>query len=80
MSLLFSEETLTSIQSYIVLQRVERTKQEMIEGNLNITEIAWKLKYSSLAHLSNEFKKITGLTPTAFQRIIESRKVTEFNN
>jgi len=80
LSLLFSEETLTSIQSYIVLQRVERTKQEMIEGNLNITEIAWKLKYSSLAHLSNEFKKITGLTPTAFQRIIESRKVTEFNN
>jgi len=72
----FSEVTLNSIQSFIIYHRVERTKQEIIEGNLNISEIAWKLKYSSVAHLSNEFKKTTGLTPTGFQRIIKTRNQT----
>jgi len=76
----FSEVTLTSIQSYIILQRIERTKQEIIEGELTLTEIAWKLKYSSAAHLSNEFKKITGLSPTSFQQILESRKKTDFTS
>jgi len=76
----FVEITSISIQSYLIYQRIERTKQEIIEGKLNITQIAWKLKYSSVAHLSNEFKKITGLTPTGFQRIMKTRKKTELNH
>jgi len=76
----FAQVTLTSIQSYIIYHRIERTKQLIIEGELNVTEIAWKLNYSSVAHLSNEFKKITGLTPTGFQRIIGTRKETDINN
>lgn len=75
---IFSEVTFTSIQNYINLQKIERAKQEIIEGKDTLTEIAWKLNFSSVAHLSNDFKKITGLTPTAFQRIINKRKETDF--
>ena len=77
---IFSEVTCTSIQNFIVLQRIERAKQEIIEGKDTLTEISWKLNFSSVAHLSNEFKKITGLTPTAFQRIIKKRKEAEFTS
>ena len=76
----FSEVTFTSIQNYIVLQKIERAKQEIVEGKETLTEIAWKLNFSSVAHLSNEFKRITGLTPTAFQRIIIKRKETDFTS
>ena len=74
----FSEVTYTSIQNFIILQKIERAKQEIIEGKETLTEIAWNLKFSSVAHLSNEFKRITGLTPTAFQRIIQKRKENDF--
>lgn len=77
-SSVFSEVTFTSIQNYIILQKIERAKQELIEGKETLTEIAWNLNFSSVAHLSNEFKKTTGLTPTAFQRIIKKRKETDF--
>lgn len=77
-SSIFSEVTFTTIQNFIILQKIERAKQEIIEGKQTLTEIAWKLSFSSVAHLSNEFKRITGLTPTAFQRIIKKRKETEF--
>lgn len=73
----FSEITFTSIQNFTILHRIERAKQEIIEGKFSLTEIAWRLSFSSVAHLSNEFKKITGLTPTAFQRIMKKRKETE---
>ena len=76
LSATFSEVTFSSIQSFIILQKIERVKQEIIEGKNTLTQIAWKLNYSSVAHLSGEFKKITGLTPTAFQRIIKKRKET----
>ena len=76
---IFSEVTFTSIQNYINLQKIERAKQEIIEGKDTLTEIAWKLNFSSVAHLSNDFKKITGLTPSAFQRIIKKRKETDFS-
>jgi AraC-like DNA-binding protein len=79
-SAIFSEVTFTSIQNFIILQKIERVKQEIIEGKDTFTEIAWKLNFSSVAHLSNEFKKITGLTPTAFQRIIIKRKETDFTS
>ena len=70
----FSDVTFSSIQNFIILQKIERVKQEIIDDKQTLTEIAWKLNYSSVAHLSNEFKRITGLTPTAFERIIKKRK------
>ncbi len=71
---LFSEVTYISIENYIILQRIERAKQLLITNELTITEIAWKLNYSSIAHLSNQFKNVTGLTPSLFQRIINERR------
>lgn len=72
-SKLFSEVTYTSIENYIILQKIERAKELLISNELTITEIAWKLNYSSVAHLSNQFKNVTGLTPSMFQRIINKR-------
>ena len=74
----FSEVTFTSIQNFINLHKIERAKQEIIGGKDTLTEIAWKLNFSSVAHLSNDFKKITGLSPSAFQRIIKKRKEANF--
>ena len=74
LSSIFSEVTYSSIENFIILQKIERAKQMIIEGKETLTEIAWQLNYSSVAHLSNQFKKTTGLTPTAFQRIIKKRK------
>ncbi|CAN5643551.1 hypothetical protein BH11BAC2_BH11BAC2_22120 [soil metagenome] len=73
LSNLFSELTFSSIENFIILQKIERAKQLIIANELTLTEIAWQLNYSSVAHLSNQFKKTTGLTPTAFQRIIKNR-------
>jgi AraC-like DNA-binding protein len=77
---LFSEVTYTTIENFIILQKTERAKQLIITNELTITEIAWKLSYSSLAHFSNQFKGTTGLTPTAFQRIINKRRTIESKN
>ena len=73
LSKIFSEVTYTSIENFMIIQRVERAKQLIIEEKLTCTEVAWKMNYSSVAHLSNQFKKTTGLTPREFQRIIEKR-------
>lgn len=73
LSKIFSEVTYTSIENFMIIQRVERAKQLIIEEKLSTSEVAWKMNYSSVAHLSNQFKKTTGLTPRAFQRIIEKR-------
>lgn len=80
MSNIFSEVTFTSIQKFIILQKIERAKHEIIESKESLTEIAWKLNFSSVAHFSHEFKKNTGLTPSAFQRIIKKRKETNFTS
>jgi AraC-like DNA-binding protein len=74
LSKLFSEVTYTSIENFIIIQKIERVKQLIIDDELNLTEIAGKLSYSSVAHLSGQFKKITGITPSAFQRIIKKRR------
>jgi AraC-like DNA-binding protein len=74
LSNLFSEVTYSSIANFIILQKIERAKQLIIEDKLTLTEVAWKLNYSSVSHLSNQFKKITGLTPSVFQRIVKKRK------
>src|SRR5690606_11177729 len=74
LSNLFSEVTHTSIENYVILKKVDQAKELMIHNNLTLTEIAYRLNYSSVAHLSYQFKKTTGLTPTKFQRILLRRK------
>jgi AraC-like DNA-binding protein len=74
LSTLFSEATFTSIENFIILRKVDHVKELMSNTELTLTEIAYKLDYSSVAHLSGQFKKTTGLTPTAFQNILEKRK------
>jgi len=74
LSNLFSEVTYTSIENFIILQKIERAKQLILTNELTFTEIAWKLNYSSVAHFSTQFKNVTGLTPSAFQRIISKRR------
>lgn len=71
---LFSDVTYTSIENFIILQKIELTKQLIISSELSLTEIAYQLNYSSVAHLSTQFKNTTGITPSAFQRIIAKRK------
>ena len=76
LSTLFSETTHTSIENYIILSKVDKAKDLLINTDLNLTEVAYQLHYSSVAHLSRQFKKTTGLTPSLFQKIIEKRKST----
>jgi len=77
LSNLFSEITYTSVENFVILQKIERAKQMMISNHYTLTEIAFHLNYSSVAHLSNQFKKITGLTPSSFQRIIKVRRAQQ---
>ncbi|MBP1839448.1 helix-turn-helix domain-containing protein [Formosa algae] len=71
----FSEVTYSSIENFVILKKIDYAK-ELMSGNksLTLTEIAHRLQYSSVAHLSGQFKKITGLTPSSFQKIIEKRR------
>jgi len=66
---LFSEVQGTSIEQFYLNHKIEKVKELLVYGELNLTEIAWKLHYSSVAHLSNQFKKMTGLTPTHFRNL-----------
>ena len=70
----FSEVTYTSIENFIIIQKIEIAKQMIISNELTLPEIAYKLNYSSVAHLSTQFKNTTGITPSVFQRIIQKRK------
>jgi AraC-like DNA-binding protein len=74
LSNLFSEVQGTTIEQFIISHKVERIKELIIYGELNITEIAWKLHYSSVAHLSNQFKKVTGLSPSHFKQLKDKRR------
>ena len=69
----FSENTYSSIENYLILRKVDLVKELLQEGNLNLTEIAYRLNYSSVSHLSGQFKKTTGLTPSSFQRIMKRK-------
>lgn len=71
---LFSEVTGINIEHYIILHKIERVKELLIYDELNLTEISYKMNYSSVAHLSNQFKKVTGLTPTFFKKLKEKRR------
>ncbi len=74
LSNLFSDVTYTSIENYIIMQKIEYAKQLIVSTDLSLTEIAFQLNYSSVAHLSTQFKNATGITPSAFQRIINKRR------
>ena len=71
---LFSEKEATTIAQFVLLHKIERVKELIIYDELNMTEIAWKMNYSSVAHLSNQFKKVTGLTPSHFKGLKEKRR------
>jgi len=74
---LFSETEAITIEQYILLHKIERVKELIVYDELNLTEIAWKLHYSSVAHLSHQFKKITGLTPSYFKYLKNKNKKKE---
>lgn len=74
LSNLFSEVTYTSIENFIMLQKIEYAKELIISNKQSLTEIALKLNYSSVAHLSTQFKNMTGITPSQFQKIIIKRR------
>ena len=69
LSNLFSEVKGTTIEHYIISHKIEKAKELLIYNELTLTEIAEKLHYSNVAHLSNQFKKVTGLTPTFFKNM-----------
>lgn len=73
---LFSEDQCTTIEHYYLSLRVERVKEWLIYDELNLTEIAFKMHYSSVGHLSNQFKKITGLTPSHYKRLKHKKRKT----
>jgi AraC-like DNA-binding protein len=75
LSNLFSEIKGTTIEHYIISHKIERAKELLIYNELTLTEIAYKLHYSSVSHLSNQFKKITGLTPTFFKNMKHKRLI-----
>ena len=70
----FSEVKGTTIQQFIILNKIERAKELILYDELSLKEIAYRLHYSSAAHLSNQFKKITGLTPAYFKEIANKRR------
>ena len=74
LSNLFSEVQGTTIEQFIISHKIERIKEFIIYDELNITEIAFKMNYSSVAHLSNQFKKVTGLTPSHFKQLKDKRR------
>ena len=68
LSSLFSATEGITIEKYVILQRIERAKELLIYDELNLSEIAFKLGYSSVQHLSSQFRKVTGLTPSTFKK------------
>jgi len=79
LSNIFSEVTGITIEHYIIAHKIERVKELLIYDELNLSEISYRLNYSSVAHLSNQFKKVTGLTPTYFRQL-KHKKRTALND
>lgn len=71
---IFSEVKGITIQQFIIVHKIEKVKELLLYDELNLTEIAYKLHYSSVAHLSNQFKKITGLSPSFYKQLKQRRK------
>jgi len=72
----FSEATGITIEQFIITHKIERAKEMLIYDDLSLTEISHKLDYSSVAHLSNQFKNLTGLTPSFFKRVKQRKQAT----
>jgi AraC-like DNA-binding protein len=73
---LFSEVKGITIERFYLSHKIEKIKELLVYDELNITEIAWKMHYSSVAHLSNQFKKMTGITPSQFKQLKNNRRNT----
>lgn len=73
---LFSEVQGTTIEKFFINHKIERVKELLVYDELNLKEIAFKLHYSSVSHLSNQFKKMTGLTPSHFKNLRNKRRIT----
>lgn len=78
LSQVFSEVTFISIENFIILHKIERVKQLLMTENLSLTEISFMMNYSSVAYLSQQFKNITGVTPTAFQKIMKQKRFSKY--
>lgn len=74
LSNLFSEIEGNTIEKYFIAQKIERVKELLVYDELSLSEIAWQLHYSSVAHLSSQFKKVTGLTPSHFKNIRDKKR------
>ncbi|MGL2964854.1 helix-turn-helix domain-containing protein [Flavobacterium sp. RSB2_4_14] len=74
LSNLFSEVTGTTIVNYIIINKIERVKELLLYDELTLTEISFLMEYSSVAHLSHQFKRVTGLTPTYFKQLKQFKK------
>jgi YesN/AraC family two-component response regulator len=74
LSNLFSEVEGTTIEKYVIAQKIERVKELLVYDELSLSEIAFQLNYSSVAYLSNQFKKVTGLTPSHLKQIGENKR------
>ncbi len=72
---LFSEVEGVNIEHYMIMHKIERVKELLVYDELSLSEISYKMHYSSVAHLSNQFKKITGLTPSYFKKFKENRQL-----
>jgi AraC-like DNA-binding protein len=68
MANLFSEVEGINVEHYLINHKIERVKELLVYDNLSLTEISYKMNYSSVAHLCNQFKKITGITPSSFKK------------
>lgn len=75
LSNIFSEVKGITIQQYIIIHKIEKVKELLLYDEFNLTEIAYKLHYSSVAHLSNQFKKVTGLSPSFFKQLKQNRTI-----
>lgn len=73
---LFSEVKGTTIENFYLAHKIEKVKELLVYDELNLTEIAYKMHYSSVSHLSNQFKKMTGLTPSYFKNLKNKRRST----
>jgi AraC-like DNA-binding protein len=74
LSNLFSEVEGTTIEQFFIHQKIEKAKELLVYGELTLSQIATVLGYSSVAHLSNQFKKVTGLTPSHFKKVKENKR------
>lgn len=73
----FSDVKGITIQQYIILNKIESVKELLLYDELNLTEISYKLHYSSVAHLSGQFKKVTGYSPSIYREMNQNQEVTE---